>query len=257
MELEAAYQTYRPLLQSIAYRMIGSVTEAEDIVHDLFLNYNRLPLEDVNNMKAYLIKAVTNRSLNYLESARKKREVYAGMWLPEPLADSRGDNPAEKLVREETLSYALLVVLEQLTPVERAVFILREALAYDYRDIAACLDKSEANCRKIFSRAKQKVQQESAYPPKAVGWEEPLVAKFLQAANTGDFHEVIDLLTEDAVLMSDGGGKVRAALRPIQTRARVFAFLQGIATKGSFAGENRLAAINGEPAIADTRRRAA
>src|SRR4030095_13793454 len=165
MNFENAYTTYRPLLHSIAYRMLGSFSEAEDLVQDVFADYSRLSPSDINNEKAYLIRMVTNRSLNLNQSARKRREVYTGEWLPEPDVVPFKQDPAEIYDLHESVSYALLVMLEQLSAVERAVYILRESLQYDYEERAACLQKTEANCRKIYSRAKEKLQRERELLP--------------------------------------------------------------------------------------------
>nr|WP_257350656.1 sigma-70 family RNA polymerase sigma factor [Pseudalkalibacillus decolorationis] len=159
MGLDTLYKSYQPFLYSIAYRMLGSVTDAEDIVHDVFLRLN-VDNDQVKDLKAYLAKMTTNRCLNYLNSARKRRETYEGPWLPEPQVNEP-DLPLDKVVTDETVSYAFLVMLDQLSPVERAVFVLREAFAYDYKDIAEMLQKTEVNCRKIHSRAKRKLQNDT------------------------------------------------------------------------------------------------
>ena len=168
MELDSVYRSYKPLMLSIAYRMLGSVADAEDLVQDTFLTAQQMENGKngghVNNLKAYLCKTVTNRCLDYLKSARRKREVYVGPWLPEPLVQSAGEisgqDPLQSVVLEDTISYAFLVLLDRLTPVERAVFILREAFEYDYGDIADFLGKTELGCRKIYSLLKRKIQDE-------------------------------------------------------------------------------------------------
>lgn len=249
MDFQNTYTTYKPLLQSIAYRLLGSIADAEDIVHDVFTDYSRLNTKDISNEKAYLIRMATNRCLNLMQSARKKREVYTGHWLPEPDVSMARHDPAELYDLNETLSYALLFMLEQLSAVERAVFILRESLQYDYREISTCLQKSEANCRKIYSRAKEKLHKEGELLPVNSDKAEPLVAAFIEAARSGDFNAVIDLLTQDAVLVSDGGGKVRAAIFSILGKERVLAFLQGVIPKGFLGDSYRLAVINGQTGI--------
>lgn len=247
------YTTYKPLLHSIAYRMLGSLADAEDLVQDVFADYSRVNTDEISSERAYLIRMMTNRSLNLLQSARKRREVYTGHWLPEPevrFADNHAaEDPAELYTQHETLSYAMLVILEQLTAVERAVFILRESLQLDYAEIAACLQKSEANCRKIYSRAKDKLQAATTTFPKNSSKAEPLVKTFIEAAATGNFGVLIELLTEDAALTSDGGGKVRAAIFSILSRDRVLAFLQGVIPKGFLGDDYRLAEINGQTGI--------
>ncbi|WP_231506333.1 RNA polymerase sigma-70 factor [Paenibacillus sp. UNC451MF] len=248
-ELELAYTEHRQLLLSIAYRMLGSYTDAEDIVQDTFVALQRVHSEDIRSMKAYLVKAVTHRCLNHLKSARKQREIYTGPWLPEPEIEMYDANlsPEEQVVREESVSYAFLVMLQQLSPMERAIFLLREVLDYDYSQIAEILDKSETNCRKIFSRAKQKMNQDEH---SAVTLDQPSSGPFVQAfmkgVRTGNFEGFIQMLTEQATLISDGGGKVRAAVLPIFGKDRVQAFLVGIQGKGSFSGELLEVRINGD-----------
>ncbi|MDM5308237.1 RNA polymerase sigma-70 factor [Peribacillus frigoritolerans] len=247
MELDTLYKTYRPFLFSIAYRMLGSVTDAEDIVHDLFLQL-KLDTDEIKDMKAYLAKITTNRCLNFLKSARKRREVYTGPWLPEPRVNET-DQPLDKVVTDETVAYAFLVLLEQLSPVERAVFVLREAFTYSYEDIAEMLEKNEVNCRKIYSRAKRKLQNDRPVHPEDTKHVDLLAKKFIKASATGNFEEFLDLLTEDVVLVTDGGGKVLSALNPIVTRQRVSAFLKGISAKGGFIGELLPVMVNGQEGI--------
>ncbi|MCF7624380.1 MULTISPECIES: RNA polymerase sigma-70 factor [Bacillaceae] len=247
MELDSLYKTYRPFLFSIAYRMLGSVTDAEDIVHDLFLQL-KLDTNEIKDMKAYLAKMTTNRCLNYLKSARKRREVYTGPWLPEPRVNET-DQPLDKVVTDETVAYAFLVLLEQLSPVERAVFVLREAFTYSYEDIAEMLEKNEVNCRKIYSRAKRRLQNDRPVHPEDTKHVDLLAKKFIKASATGNFEEFLDLLTEDVVLVTDGGGKVLSALNPIVTRQRVSAFLNGVSAKGGFIGELLPVMVNGQEGI--------
>ncbi len=249
MDFDEAYTTYRPLLHSIAYRMLGSYSEAEDLVQDVFADFSRLDPHNINNEKAYLIRMITNRSLNLSQSARKRREVYIGEWLPEPDVSSVRQDPAELYAEHESISYALLVMLEKLSAVERAVFILRESLQYEYGEIAACLQKTEANCRKIFSRAKDKLQQDRSPLPVNSVKAEPFVAAFMEAAASGNFNKLITLLTEEAVLISDGGGKVRAAVFAIISRARVMAFLQGVIPKNFLGDDQQIAVVNGQAGI--------
>ncbi len=260
MELDSVYRTYRPLLLSIAYRMLGSVTQAEDLVQDAFVTVQQLDSDKeggpIRNLKAYLCKIVTNRCLDYLKSSQQKREVYVGQWLPEPLVQdyagvtgstsAAGGDPLQTIVLEDTISYAFLVLLDQLTPVERAVFILREAFDYDYRDIADFINKTEPGCRKIYSRLKRKIQDDPAAELIPSDQSEQLVLRFLHAAATGDMDGLFTLLSEDIVLYSDGGGKVSAAVKPVMSSQRVLAFIQGLLSKGGGAGVVRLVKVNGQ-----------
>ncbi|MBD1382809.1 RNA polymerase sigma-70 factor [Metabacillus arenae] len=247
-EFETLYNAYRPLLFSIAYRMLGSVTDAEDIVHDIFMQMERFDTNQMTDPKAYLTKMTTNRCLNFIKSARMRREIYTGPWLPEPQI-KRSDQPLEKVVTDETVSYAFLVLLEQLSPVERTVFVLRETLEYDYSEIAGLIEKSEVNCRKIFSRAKRKLKDEASVRSENTERVDFLAKAFIHASTTGNFEEFISLLSEDVVLVSDGGGKVISALNPIVNKERVSAFLKGISAKGSFIGEIYPVIVNGQIGI--------
>lgn len=246
MELEVVYVTYKQLLFSVAYRMLGSVSDAEDMLQDMFITLQKTETAHITNMKAYLVKMVTNRCLNFLNSASKQRETYLGPWLPEPKVATLREDPMGSLVQEETISYAFLVLLQELSAVERAVFILREVLGYEYDEVAEMLQKSEANCRKIYSRAKAKISNAPEEDEITLGETEPLVQKFLQAVDTGNFQDFVSLLMEDAVLVSDGGGKVRAALQPIYGSQRIAAFFEGIRTKGSLQGQWLPTVINGQ-----------
>ncbi|UKS30857.1 RNA polymerase sigma-70 factor [Paenibacillus sp. HWE-109] len=245
MDFETIYRTYKQLLFSVAYRMLGSVSDAEDMMQDLFASLPSVEMESVNNPKAYLVKMMTNRCLNYLKSARKQREVYVGEWLPEPWIQNETEDPIGQVVQDETVSYAFLVLLQTLSPMERAVFVLREVLGYEYGELAEMLGKSEPNCRKIYSRAKDKINKDQSQNIE-IGHTEPLVQKFLRAVHTGNFQDFVAMLTEDAVLISDGGGKKRAAINPILGKLRIKSFFEGIAAKGSIAGEWQPVRMNGQ-----------
>ncbi len=231
-EVEALYQKYKGLLFRLAYQMTGSAADAEDIVQDVFLKVHDVEWEQIEEPKAYLCKMTTNRSLDLLKSARKKRELYTGPWLPEPISATYTDS-YESVLQKDLLSYAMLVLLERLSPGERAVFVLREALAFDYHDIAALVGKSEANCRKIISRAKSKMGLSPDEPIPADDKEisHEWFDRFLSALTNGKIDTLLALLANDAELISDGGGKVSAALRPIVTGERVAQFLFGIMRK--------------------------
>jgi RNA polymerase sigma-70 factor (TIGR02957 family) len=226
------YQTYKPYLMAIAYRMLGSVSEAEDVVQDMFVSLQAPPADPIQHVKAYLGKIVTNRCLNVLKSAKKRKETYLGPWLPEPLILSEEYNPLEVVERSDTISYAFMILLESLSPVERAIYVLREAFVYDYKDIADMVDKSEANCRKIYSRAKKSMGSANSRISERMlfGLEKQLVKRFVDAFKKGAIPELMKLLTEDAVFFSDGGGKVRAAVNPIVTRSRIATLLNVLST---------------------------
>jgi len=248
-QIEQLYREYKPLLASIAYRMLGSMSEAEDAVQDVFVSISKLRDFDIAHPKAYLVRLITNRALNMMKAAPRQREHYPGPWLPEPVIEPHTeDEPTAHMLRRERLGYALLVLLQTCTPPERAVFVLRESLGYDYAEIAAVLDKSEAACRKIFSRAAAKIgrypksEQESVLDESI----ERFAQLFAQAVRTGRIEPVIGMLTDQAVLLSDGGGVVRAALNPILGRERIGAFFAGIARKGSLSGQIRPVWVSGQ-----------
>ena len=227
--MEALYKQYKGLMFRLAYQMLGSATDAEDIVQDVFVKAHDVSLEQMLEPKAYLCKMTTNRCLDLLKSARKKRELYTGPWLPEPISTPGADG-YNSVITKDLLSYAMLVLLERLSPPERAVFVLREAFDFQYDEIAELVGKTEANCRKIVSRAKKKMGIDSAEPHLPPGKElgEEWIGRFLSALEHGNVETLLTLLATDAVLLSDGGGKVTAALHPILSGERVASFLLGL-----------------------------
>ncbi|RNB56312.1 sigma-70 family RNA polymerase sigma factor [Brevibacillus gelatini] len=249
--MEQVYRKYKGLMFSLAYQMTGSVAEAEDIVQETFVALADANINDILHVKSYLCKAVTNRCLDTLKSARWKREQYVGEWLPEPLFDDRGaHDPLHAVIAEESVSYSLLVLLDTLSPAERAVYVLRTALDLEYRAIAEMLDKTEASCRKLYSRAQQRLKA-SGLPQNTVpARSRKLIEQLIQAISRADATALVQLLTEDAVLISDGGGKARAALRPIFSGKRVAAFWLGVWPKWADHSAIEIRSINGEDGIA-------
>lgn len=250
--LTQLYQEYRHAMTALSYRLIGSWSEAEDLVQDVFAELQQNEqLDDIRQPKSYLMRAVVNRSLNALKSPRLSRETYTGPWLPEPVFDPGLETQLDRVLREEQVSYAFMVLLERLTPEERTVFVLRESFAMEYEEIADLLGKSVVACRKLLSRARQKVKSEPAMAaaPANDQMAETWSREFLKAAKTGDCGPLLELIREDAVLISDGGGKVRAAINPILSRARVIAFWQGIQAKGTLQGDWVPTRINGETGL--------
>ncbi len=233
----------RPYLFSLAYRMLGSAADAEDIVQEAFLRYRA---DEVEHPKAYLSKVVTRLCIDQLRSARVRRESYVGPWLPEPLLTDAAPDAAEEVERAETLSLAFLVMLETLSPVERAVFLLREVFGYEYDDIAETVGKSAENCRQIAHRAKQHI--EARRPRFHPGKEkrDQLMGAFFTACAFGDLDGLMNVLAEDVTLWSDGGGKVRAARRPIEGRTKVARFILGILSKEEGL-TIQVAEVNGGP----------
>ncbi len=217
-ETGAAEAEYRPLLFSIAYGMTGSVGDAEDIVQDAFLGLTRARQAGttIADPKAYLTTAVTRLGINYLSSARVRRETYVGDWLPEPVVvPADGPGPAEHAELADSLSMAFLVLLEALSPVERAVFMLREVFGYGYPDVARITGKTEVNCRQIFARARQRIAaggqaRGSAPSPARRAEGEELARRFFEAAAGGDMDALLGMLAPDVVFHGDGGGKAQA-----------------------------------------------
>ncbi len=247
---------YRPLLFSIAYGMTGSVGDAEDIVQDAFLNATRARQAgtEIADPKAYLATTVTRLGINYLRSARVRRETYVGDWLPEPVVVPAGSpGPAEHAELADSLSMAFLVLLETLSPVERAVFMLREVFGYGYADVARIVGKTEVNCRQIFARARQRVAAgapdlDSPPAPERRAEGEELARRFFEAAAGGDIDALLDLLAPDVVFHGDGGGKAQALGAPLAGRLRVARFLAGVLRRfRPTAASMRLAWVNGRP----------
>jgi RNA polymerase sigma-70 factor, ECF subfamily len=240
----------RPLLFSIAYRMIGSVSEAEDIVQEAFLRYHRAQPADVENPKAYLSAVTTRLAIDHLRSARARREEYVGPWLPEPLLSDEGaGDPSAQAELADSLSLAFLVLLERLSPVERAAFLLREVFAYPYDEIAEVIGKSEANARQLVSRARRHVDDERPRFDVSREQHEELTDRFLEATQSGDTEGLMALLADDVYTYTDGGGKVQAARRPIHGRDPVARFMVGIARpeRGAAGITLHRVDVNGRP----------
>lgn len=273
----------RRLMFSLAYRMVGSVAEAEDLVQDAFLRYHRARQTGaiIGSPRAYLATVTTRLAIDHLRSARVRREAYVGSWLPEPLVEARAGDwagagrgsgsgssgsgvgggiggglsagawPGDAVMRleqAESLSMAFLVLLETLSPVERAVFLLREVFDYDYDEIAAVVEKSEDNCRQIFARAKRHIEDGAPRFEASIPARDELARRFFDACERADLAALIQLLAEDATFIGDGGGKATAVLQPVLGRDRVARLLQGIFVKGrQLEGHLQPALVNGQP----------
>ncbi|HEX2915549.1 MAG TPA: RNA polymerase sigma-70 factor [Chloroflexia bacterium] len=225
------FNQQRPLLFSIAYRMLGSVMDAEDMLQEAFLRWNSVDGQEIQSPKAYLSTLVTRLCLDQLKSARARREVYVGPWLPEPLVGDAALDVTDKAEMLDSVSTAFMLLLENLSPLERAVFLLREVFDYDYAEIAQIVDKSEANCRQMVRRARQHLQERRPRFNASTEQQERLTARFIQATASGDIQGLVSLLTDDIVLYSDGGGKVHAARNPIYGNDKVARFIVGVARK--------------------------
>jgi RNA polymerase sigma-70 factor, ECF subfamily len=248
------FETYRPLLFSIAYRMLGSAMEAEDMVQEAYLRYRDTPPETIRATKAFLCAIVTRLCLDTLKSAREKRERYVGPWLPAPLltdesAFSDYGAPDDRQEAYESISMAFLVLLESLTPVERAVFLLREVFDYDYPEIAAVIGKEEAACRQLLHRARQRVSERRPRFSSSQEEHRQILERFIQATVAGDVDGLMSLLAEDVVSYSDGGGKAQSAARPVQGRDHVARYFVGISRKMLPGVTGDIAEVNGLPAL--------
>ncbi|MFY9226811.1 MAG: RNA polymerase sigma-70 factor [Blastocatellia bacterium] len=226
------FQEYRPLLFSIAYRMLGSATDAEDIVQDAYLRYLAADKSQIHSLKAYLSQIVTRLALDHLKSARVEREKYIGLWLPEPLLTNESDLPMNnKLELFESISIAFLTMLERLSPQERAIFLLHEVFDYSHQEIAETLDLSVANCRQVFHRAKEHIVKERPRFEPSREAQEKLVTSFVTACQEGDFATLTNILATDITTWSDGGGKTNAARRPVIGQNNVLKLLFGLMSK--------------------------
>jgi RNA polymerase sigma-70 factor, ECF subfamily len=242
------FNDLRPLLFSIAYRMLGTVMDAEDMVQETFLRWQGCDYQGIQSPKAWLSTVITRLCINQLNSARVQRETYVGPWLPEPLMSAPQAAPAENTGLSDSLSLAFLVLLESLAPTERAVFILREVFNYEFFEIAPIVEKTESNCRQILTRARKSIEERRPRFDVSPESAEQLIQQFEEAIETGNLDNLLQLLAEDVVLVSDGGGKARALLRPILGADHVARLLIGAAKKfGTGPQVRRRALINGLP----------
>ena len=220
-----AFVAHRNLLFTVAYEMLGSAADAEDVLQETWLRWVKVDLEQVRDQRAYLVRITTRQALNRLRTMKRRKETYVGPWLPEPLLTA--PDVAEDVELAESVSMALMLVLETLSPTERAVFVLREAFDVSYDEIAAAVDKSPAAVRQIAHRARQHV--DARRPREVVSPSETraALASFRRALETGDLQGLLDVLAPDVVLVSDGGGVKQAALRPVTGAERVVRFILG------------------------------
>lgn len=245
------FETYRRLMFSIAYRMLGSAADAEDILQEAFLRYQTISSREINSPKAFLSTVVTRLCLNRLDLLQSKRETYVGTWLPEPiLTDDQIIDAVQQTELHESLSMAFLVLLEELTPMERAVFLLRQVFDYEYHEIAAIIEKDETACRQIFSRAQKHISENRprfrANPEK----HRKLLERFMTAVSRGEMDGLLALLSDDVTLWADGGGKVRGAvIRPVQGRDAVARFMIASPSLTTELLEPFVRSVNEEPAL--------
>ena len=246
-----AFNQHRGLLFSIAYRMLGSSADAEDMVQETFIRWQQAPDTEIRSPRAFLVTIISRLSINHLQSARVQREEYVGQWLPEPLLTGPlTGGPSTVAQIDQSLSIAFLVLLERLSPMERAVFLLREVFDYEYAEIAQTLGPTEANCRQILRRARQHIAEERPRFDATPRQREQLLHEFLEAADRGDLDGLIALLSKDAVFHSDGGGKAPALPKPVYGASNVARLM--LASLEKFVPPNvvrRIAEINGQPGV--------
>jgi len=241
----------RPLLFSIAYRMLGSVADAEDLVQETFLRYERARTDGVgiDSPKSYLTTVVTRLAIDELRSARTRRETYPGQWLPEPLLTDREEpQPDEIADRADTISMAFLVLLERLNPIERAVFLLHDVFGYGFADIADIVGKSEVNCRQIAVRARRYIDEGRSRFESSREKRDKLSARFFSAVTEGDVDRLIEMLATDVVVYGDGGGKSLQWSEPITGVERVARLLANVGNQvRAVDGRLELREVNGQP----------
>ncbi|HZY58872.1 MAG TPA: RNA polymerase sigma-70 factor [Candidatus Binataceae bacterium] len=244
------FNQHRPLLFSIAYRMLGSVADAEDMVQEAFIRWQQSADTDVQVPRTFLVTIVSRLCINHLQSARVRREEYVGQWLPEPLLTAVEGDPSARLRIDESLSMAFLVLLERLNPLERAVFLLREVFDYDYPEVARVLGHNESNCRQILRRARQHVAQIRQRFDPSPQQHEMLARRFLAACSEGDVTGLLALLSNEIVVYADGGGKAAAVPRPIYGPDHVARFVLGALRKFVPQGRvTRVVEINGQAGL--------
>jgi RNA polymerase sigma-70 factor, ECF subfamily len=244
-------QTYRPLLFSIAYRMTGYASQAEDIVQDAYLRYQQIDRSAIQSPRAYLTTTVTNLSMNYLKSAHAQREEYIGIWLPEPILTAlpTTESPEEYYERQEAISIAFLVLLEALTPPERAVFLLHEAFDYSFAEIGEIIEKTPEHCRQLFHRAKSHIAEKRHRVSVSPANQRQLTVSFVTACKSGDLATLTKLLASDVTAWADGGGKVRARLYPVSGQMLVAKRFISLMHRVPANNQLSLEEINGAPAI--------
>jgi RNA polymerase sigma-70 factor (ECF subfamily) len=247
------FEEYRSLLFAIAYRMLGSAMEAEDIVQEAYLRYRATPPESIRTLKSFLTTIVHHLCLDQLKSAQAQRENYVGPWLPEPVITGDGASllsPLRQITDRESISMAFLVLLESLSPLERAVFLLREVFDYEYTEIAEITGRDEAACRQLFSRAKKHISEHRPRFPASPEAHAKMVGRFMEACVDGDMNGLMSLLAEDVTVWSDGGGKVSGAARqPIHGRDNVVRAIIGLLSRAEEGTTVEVIEANGLPAL--------
>jgi RNA polymerase sigma-70 factor (ECF subfamily) len=240
----AAFEEWRSLLFGIAYRMLGSATEAEDMVQEACLRWLQRRDAEIESVRAYLVTIVTRLCMDQLTSARAKRVSYTGPWLPEPVVVN--DDGPSALEQADSLSLAFLVLLEELTPPERAAYLLHDIFGYQFEEVARSMGRTSAGCRQLAARARQRIEDRRQRFDADLRHGDEMTTAFMKACATGDLDSLLSMLADDVVLWTDGGGKVRAALRPVVGPHRASRFLLNVSKKSQ--GVPRNVVLNGQPA---------
>lgn len=244
---DSIFEIHRPALARLAYRMLGSRSDADDVLQEAYLRWTSADRDAVESPRAYLSTVVTRLCIDRRQAIDARKETYIGPWLPEPVVEPASSDPAARLEAAESVSLAFLVVLESLSPIERAAYLLRRAFDCEYGDIAKILDKTEPACRQLVSRAEARVLERrprfEADPDEA----ERLTGAFLAACSNGDLDRLVGILAPDAVTISDGGGRATAALAPVAGAERVARFFLGLMKKAPAHLEVRRVRVNGQP----------
>ncbi|AEV39746.1 RNA polymerase, sigma-24 subunit, ECF subfamily (plasmid) [Pseudovibrio sp. FO-BEG1] len=239
-----AFEQARPMLMGLAYRLLGSTAEAEDVVQETYLSWSSAIHDDISNAEAWLTTVCTRKALDHLKSARKKRENYVGMWLPEPLHTTTQDTPEDRVELSESLTMAFLLVMERLAPKERAAFLLREVFSSSYEEVADILEVTPASCRKLVSRAKANIQQKSQRFVASAEKQREMVHAFQSALETGETSQLSQLLAADVALLSDGGGKVNAIPKPLVGLEQVLGFIDKAISPAASSGRAWVEELN-------------
>ncbi len=248
-EVDPVFEEYRNVLSRLAYRMLGSQADADDVMQEAYLKWTKSSRESVKSPRAYLHSIVTNLCIDQRKAIDERKQTYVGPWLPEPIVEAGSGIAEDRVEAAESVSMALLLILESLSPAERAAYLLRQVFNYPYEEIAEILGKPEPGCRQLVSRAETRILEKrprfEADPAKV----ERLTESFIQACSSGDLDGLVKILAEDAICYSDGGGKVTAALAPIRGADHIARFFLGVLRKSPPGVEYRRVRVNGQPGL--------
>ena len=247
--MATAFETRPPRLRPLAYRLLGTRSDAEEVVQDAWLRWQQTDQAAIRDLEGWLVTATTRLGIDRLRLARTEREVYPGPWLPEPLTADDSPGPEQRADVAGQVSLAYLALLEKLGPEERAAFLLKEVFDYDYAQIAGLLGHTEANCRQMVSRARTRIQGDRPRFAVAPDTHRRLLERFMHAMHSGDRESIMALLHADARLVSDGGGKATAVIRPLEGAQRIADLYWAVARRAAGQVESRLGHVNGEPAL--------